>query len=96
MPSLPDNLELHVAALIAAFIPRYGEPGSRIPSSYYFRWYCVACGEPMRVTGQNWPPTYQTCEVCGDRHGQIATPAPGPREDASGYQENAIRAMEGD
>lgn len=96
MPSFLARLTPELADRIGRLIPRYGQPGSRISGSRYFRWYCVLCGEPMRVTGQSWPPTYDTCEVCGGRHGQIARPASARTEDMSGSQENAIRALEGD
>ena len=95
MTSLLANPKPRVVAKIATLIPRYGEPGSRIPGSQYYRWYCLDCGEPMRVTGQNWPPTYETCEVCAGRHGQVAQPHSGPTDETSGYEHNAIRALEG-
>ena len=77
-------------------MPQYGPPGSRIPGSRYVRWYCVHCGEPMRVSDNPWPPAVRDCEQCAGRHGQIAVPASAPVDDVSGYQANAIRAMEGD
>lgn len=85
----------HVAARIRTLTPRFGRAGNPIPGSQYVRWYCQSCGEPMRVSGRPWPPTYQTCEVCGDRHGYVPERRPAPADDVSGYQANAIRALEG-
>jgi len=86
----------HVIQRVMELVPRYGLPGSRIPGSRYVRWYCVICGEPMRVTGQAWPPLLVDCERCAGRHGQVAVATSAPLDDVSGYQANAIRAMEGD
>jgi hypothetical protein len=86
----------HAAAQIGQLTPRFGQPGSRIAGSKYVRWYCVFCGEPMRVSGKPWPPAVRDCERCAGRHGQIAVPSSAPLDDVSGYQANAIRAMEGD
>lgn len=86
----------HVAKRIKPLTAEFGQPGSPIPGSQYVRWYCESCGEPMRVSGKPWPPAVRDCERCAGRHGQVAAPASGPLDDVSGYQANAIRAMEGD
>ena len=96
MPSHSVNLETRASERIRLLTPRYGPPGSRIAGSQYVRWYCVFCGVPMRVSGKSWPPAIRDCERCAGRHGQVAAPASAPRDDVSGYQANAIRAMEGD
>lgn len=85
-----------VAERIRLQTAKYGPPGSQIPGSRYVRWYCDFCGEPMRVSGKPWPPPVRDCERCAGRHGQVATPTSGPRDDTGGYQANAVRAMEGD
>lgn len=85
-----------IAKRIETLIPKYGEICSRIPGSIFVRWYCVLCGEPMRVSNDHWPPVHTTCERCAGRHGQVGRGHGGPIDDVTGYQANAIRAMEGD
>jgi len=85
-----------VAERIRLLTPRYGPSGGPIPGSRYVRWYCVLCGEPMRVSAKPWPPVIRDCERCAGRHGKIAVPTSTPTDDVTGYQANAIRAMEGD
>jgi hypothetical protein len=86
----------HVAQRIRLLTPRYGLARSAIAGSKYVRWYCVMCGEPMRVSAKPWPPPIQDCEQCAGRHAQVAVPSSARTDDVSGYQANAIRAMEGD
>jgi len=86
----------HVAQQIRLLTPRYGRAGSAIAGSKYVRWYCVLCGEPMRVANKPWPPVVRDCEQCAGRHAQVAVPSSARTDDVSGYQANAIRAMEGD
>lgn len=96
MTSLLDNYRPSIASKVTSLIPRYGEPRSPIAGSQYVRWYCVFCGEPVRVSATPWPPPIRDCERCAGRHGQIAVPASGPRDGCIGYEDDAVRAMEGD
>lgn len=89
------KLNPHVAQRIELLKPQFGPARSAIAGSKYVRWYCVMCGEPMRVSPKPWPPPISDCERCAGRHGQIAAPASARADDVSGYQANAIRAMEG-
>lgn len=69
---------------------RYGEPGTPIAGSAYFRGYCCICGSAMRV-----------CEdakgvgICGCTNHPIGG-IPGPLEDESPWGSNAVRALEGE
>ena len=38
-----------VSVLIAVGVSKWGEVGSRVPNSKYFRDYCYICSEPIRV-----------------------------------------------
>jgi len=44
-----------VLVIVAGHISRWGEIGSPIEGSVYYRSYCRACGDPIRVEGDNCP-----------------------------------------
>ena len=68
----------------------YGQPGSAIPGSRFVRGYCPICGAPVRTSRPEAP---QPCSDC-DGHERPSGKA-GPIDDVTGYQANAIRALEG-
>ena len=70
---------------------RYGEPGTAIPGSVYYRSYCHACKSAMRVTYENRIGIH----FCGCSNHPIGG-IPGPPEDESPWGSNAVRALEGD
>ena len=81
---------------------RYGEPGSRIPGTSLRRAYCYWCGVAIRVP---YDATVLSviacgaiqCESCnGDRKRLMPGGYAGPIDDITGYEANAVRAMEGD
>ena len=74
----------------------YGRAGECVDGSCWARWYCLGCGEPMRVS--EYPPTvaHCVCEVCSGHKNRVPGGYWGPIDDVTGYQANAIRAMEGD
>ena len=72
----------------------YGDYGSRIPGSEFYRAYCFTCGTPMRVTSANRRQIPVFCERC-DGHRPKTPGHSGPIDDVTGYQANAIRDMEG-
>ena len=67
----------------------YGQPGSPVPGSRFVRGYCPICGAPVR-TSQFSPP--QACSAC-DGH-ELRGGRGAPIDDVTGYQANAIRALE--
>lgn len=76
------------------------EPGQPIAGSRYVRWYCPRCGDGMRVSRRNCPPLEygELCETCFGRHDLPigAGTRHEIKDDMDPWQENAIRAMEGD
>ena len=74
----------------------FGEPGSPIKGSAFVRWYCEGCNRPMRVPITPWPPETRICEFCAGAHSQPPGGGAFPIDDITGYQANAIRAMDGD
>lgn len=75
---------------------KWGQPGSDIPGSVLVRAYCACCGSPIRVACFD----EHKSEYCGDCQGRrppIGGGGGGSHLDSpTGYQENAIRQMEGD
>jgi predicted RNA-binding Zn-ribbon protein involved in translation (DUF1610 family) len=48
-------------------IEKYGKIGSEIPGSRFFRAYCPACGQPVRVTkeaAKQWDKMPTECAAC--------------------------------
>lgn len=68
----------------------YGPPGSPISGSRFVRGYCPVCGAPVRTSTPRCP---LSCFDC-DGHQRPGGRA-GPIDDVTGYQANAIRALEG-
>ena len=68
---------------------RYGRPGSAIPGSRFVRGYCPICGAPVRTSTPRSPPPCFDCDG-HQRPGGYG----GPADDVSGWQANAIRALE--
>jgi len=67
----------------------FGRPGSPISGSRYLRGYCPVCGAPIRTDYPNAPLPCFDCDGHqrpGGRGGHI--------DDVTGYQANAIRALE--
>ena len=67
----------------------YGRPGSPIPGSRFVRGYCPVCGAPIRTL---YPDAPLPCFDC-DGHERPAGRA-APIDDVTGYQANAVRALE--
>lgn len=68
----------------------FGQPGSPIPGSRFLRGYCPVCGAPIRTS---YPDTPLPCSDC-DGHERPAGKNSYPTDDVTGYQANAIRALE--
>ena len=67
----------------------YGRPGSSIPGSRFVRGYCPICGDPIRTLYPNAPLPCFDCDGHERPGGRAA-----PIDDVTGYQANAIRALE--
>ena len=88
---------IEVAEVVVA---EYGEPGSVIPGSCLYRWYCWDCRTPIRVA--TVPQTVREtvlyrCEECSGRKRELIPGGyAGPvDEDSDGSYGNRQRAMEG-
>jgi hypothetical protein len=71
-------------------------PGERVPGSRWVRAFCVGCGTPIRVMTyvKNFPYLCEKCRPLQTTH-LPRPPAPDhDGEEASPWQENAIRLME--
>ncbi|MFB3894494.1 MAG: hypothetical protein ACE15C_21035 [Phycisphaerae bacterium] len=68
---------------------KYGKPGTPIPGSRFVRGYCPICGAPVRTSNPKLP---LPCFDC-DGHERPGGSA-GPIDDVTGYQANAVRALE--
>ena len=76
-------------------IAKWGARGSLISGSRFVRDYCKSCGQPIRVLKLHQDGA--SCEACSGEKRRLmresrATAA--PLDDVTGYQANAIRAME--
>ena len=67
----------------------YGQPGSPISGSRFVRGYCPVCGVPVRT---DWPEYPDPCFDCDGHVRPVGRGA--PIDDITGYQANAIRALE--
>jgi hypothetical protein len=67
----------------------YGRPGTPIPGSRFVRGYCPNCGAPIRT------PHPDTPLLCFDCDGHVRPGGyAGPIDDVTGYEANAVRALE--
>lgn len=48
----------------SALIAEFGEPGSEVPNSLYYRQYCFRCGDPIRVGVANADSPACLCHAC--------------------------------
>lgn len=65
--------------------------GEKIPGSRFYRVFCLYCGEPMRSDRPGAEP--HACEVCNPFHRRSVSAA---RDETGPWQDNAIKALEGE